>query len=67
MIPVALYGLDVAKCERFYDEMPQLVSNAYEDRSYIESLYSVPQSAQSNTYEWLMNGLRETHMHGQKM
>ena len=41
MIPVALYGVDAEMCERFFDDLPGLVTDAYEDRSYIESLYAV--------------------------
>ena len=41
MIPVALYGVDAAMCERFFEALPGLVTDAYEDRSYIESLYAV--------------------------
>ena len=41
MIPVALYGVDAAMCERFFEALPDLVTDAYEDRSYIESLYTV--------------------------
>ena len=74
MIPVALYGIDVAKCERFFEEMPQLVSNAYEDRSYIESLYSVTSKrsvehirvadkwAQRDPYAWPEDVVNEVEM-----
>ena len=41
MIPVALYGVDAAMCERFYEALPQLVKDAYEDQAYIESLYAI--------------------------
>jgi hypothetical protein len=41
VIPVALYGVDAAMCERFFEALPGLVTDAYEDRSYIESLYAV--------------------------
>jgi hypothetical protein len=41
MIPVALYGVDAALCERFFEALPKLVNDAYEDRSYIEALYAV--------------------------
>lgn len=41
MIPVALYGVDAAMCERFYEALPQLVNDAYEDEAYIESLYAI--------------------------
>ena len=41
MIPVALYGVNAEMCERFFEELPGLVTDAYEDRSYIESLYAV--------------------------
>ena len=41
MIPVALYGVDADMCERFFEVLPSLVTDAYEDRSYIESLYAV--------------------------
>ena len=41
MIPVALYGVDADMCERFFEALPDLVTDAYEDRSYIESLYAV--------------------------
>ena len=38
---VALYGVDAEMCERFFEALPGLVTDAYEDRSYIESLYAV--------------------------
>ena len=41
MIPVALYGIDVTLCERFFEEMSTLVSDAYEDQAYIEVLYAI--------------------------
>jgi len=41
MIPVALYGVNAAFCERFFEALPDLVNDAYEDRSYIEALYAV--------------------------
>ena len=41
VIPVALYGVDAEMCERFFEDLPGLVTDAYEDRSYIESLYAV--------------------------
>ena len=41
MIPVALYGVTAALCERFFEALPDLVNDAYEDRSYIEALYAV--------------------------
>jgi len=41
MIPVALYGVNAALCERFFEALPDLVNDAYEDRSYIEALYAV--------------------------
>jgi hypothetical protein len=28
-------------CERFYEEMPSLLSDAYEDQRYIEALYAI--------------------------
>ena len=34
MIPVALYGVDAEMCERFFEDLPGLVTDAYEDRSY---------------------------------
>ena len=41
MIPVALYGVNAEMCERFYEALPQLVNDAYEDKAYIESLYAI--------------------------
>ena len=41
MIPVSLYGIDADLCERFYEALPSLVSDAYEDTSYIEALYEI--------------------------
>ena len=41
MIPVSLYGMNVEMCERFYDVLPSLVEDAYEDESYIDSLYAI--------------------------
>ena len=41
MIPVSLYGADEAELERFYSVLPGLVSDAYEDRPYQETLFAV--------------------------
>ena len=41
MIPVSLYGADEAELERFYSLLPGLVSNAYEDRPYQETLFAI--------------------------
>ena len=41
MIPVALYGVDAEMCERFFEDLLVSSTDAYEDRSYIESLYAV--------------------------
>ena len=41
MIPVALYGVDADRCEAFFEALPGLVTDAYEDRSYLEALYAV--------------------------
>ena len=35
MIPVELFGIDADMVERFYDELPGLVADAYEDLSLI--------------------------------
>ena len=41
MIPVSLYGADEAELERFYSVLPDLVSDAYEDRPYQETLFAI--------------------------
>ena len=41
MIPVELFGIHVETCERFYDELPGLVSDAFEDKAYVDSLFQV--------------------------
>lgn len=41
MIPVSLYGVDAEMCERFYDALPTLVDDAYEDQTYIDALYAI--------------------------
>ena len=41
MIPVELFGIHVEMCERFYDELPGLVSDAFEDKDYVDSLFQV--------------------------
>ena len=41
MIPVELFGIHVEMCERFYDELPGLVSDAFEDKEYVDSLFKV--------------------------
>jgi len=41
MIPVALYGVDAERCEAFVEALPGLVTDAYEDRSYLEALYAI--------------------------
>ena len=41
MIPVSLYGADQAMLDRFYSVLPELVSDAYEDRPYQETLFAI--------------------------
>jgi len=41
MIPISLYGVDEQRLERFYEELPNLVADAYEDRPYQETLFSI--------------------------
>ena len=41
MIPVSLYGADETELERFYSVLPGLVKDAYEDRPYQETLFSI--------------------------
>ena len=41
LIPVSLYGIDVAMCEAFYEAMPSMLQDAYEDTPYIEALYAI--------------------------
>lgn len=41
MIPVSLYGVDAVMCEHFFQVLPTLVHDAYEDQSYIEALYAI--------------------------
>ncbi len=41
MIPVSLYGVNNDELNRFYSELPKLVEDAYEDRNYQETLFSI--------------------------
>ncbi|MDP6870000.1 MAG: hypothetical protein QGI21_04435 [Candidatus Poseidoniaceae archaeon] len=41
MIPIALYGAIDSELERFYLELPALVDNAYEDKKYQKTLFSI--------------------------
>ena len=41
LIPVSLYGVDAQQCERFFEQLPSLVDDAYEDRTYIDALYAI--------------------------
>ena len=41
MIPVELFGIDADTVERFYDELPGLVEDAFEDKSYVDALFAI--------------------------
>ena len=41
MIPVELFGIDADMVERFYDELPGLVADAYEDKPYVDALFAI--------------------------
>ena len=41
MIPVELFGIHAETCERFYNELQGLVSDAFEDKAYVDSLFKV--------------------------
>ena len=37
MIPVSLYGVDVNRCESFYDKLPGLVADSIDDEEYSDA------------------------------
>ena len=41
MIPVELFGINADMVERFYDELPGLVEDAYEDKPYVDALFAI--------------------------
>ena len=41
MIPVELFGIDADTVERFYDELPGLVEDAFEDKPYVDALFAI--------------------------
>jgi hypothetical protein len=42
VIPVALFGIDVEQCEKFYDELPQILPTAgVDDSGYEAMLYKI--------------------------
>jgi len=41
VIPVSLYGAEEARLQEFYTALPGLVSDAYEDRPYQETLFAI--------------------------
>jgi hypothetical protein len=41
LIPVSLYGVDEIELERFYLELPSLVSDLYEDEHYQIALFTI--------------------------
>ena len=45
MIPVSLYGIDVEKCEAFYDALPGLVADTVDDEKYANALFSIETEA----------------------
>lgn len=44
MIPIQLYGLDAERCERFYEELPALVSDMHDDLDYRGVLFSAQEA-----------------------
>ena len=45
MIPVSLYGIDVEKCEAFYEALPGLVADTVDDEKYANALFSIESEA----------------------
>ena len=41
MIPVELFGIHADMVERFYDELPGLVEDAYEDKPYVDAMFAI--------------------------
>ena len=41
MIPVELFGIHADTVERFYDELPGLVEDAFEDKPYVDALFAI--------------------------
>ena len=41
MIPVELFGINADMVERFYDELPGLVEDAFEDKPYVDALFAI--------------------------
>jgi hypothetical protein len=48
MIPVSLYGIDVEKCEAFYEALPQLVADTVDDEPYAQALFAIQAEASLN-------------------
>ena len=42
MIPVSLYGVSIESVERFYEELPDLVSGMHDDNHYTDLLFRIP-------------------------
>ena len=42
MIPVSLYGVSIESVERFYEELPDLVSGMHDDNHYTDLLFKIP-------------------------
>ncbi|MEC8353250.1 MAG: hypothetical protein VXZ47_02795, partial [Candidatus Thermoplasmatota archaeon] len=45
MIPVSLYGVDVNRCESFYDKLPGLVADSIDDDNYSDALFAIQNKA----------------------
>jgi len=45
MIPVSLYGVDVNRCESFYDVLPGLVADSVDDDDYSNAIFSIQHKA----------------------
>ena len=45
MIPVSLYGVDVNRCESFYDKLPGLVADSIDDENYSDALFAIQNKA----------------------
>lgn len=45
MIPVSLYGVDVDRCENFYEVLPNLVADSLEDDHYAKAIFSIQEKA----------------------
>ena len=45
MIPVSLYGINVERCENFYEQLPTLVADSIDDEDYSKTLFAIQDKA----------------------